>query len=141
MADDNNGALWSLPKGVDPGKIPVVDIVGDKLQALVKKYAANYKESMLSPTEQAAIKKAFDEKQYWLANLLKAQAKGRIIERQVRDEAKITKELSHLDWRSKGIDITDPKTGITYDVMSDSDNNIRTHVMRMPNTIWRLITF
>ena len=88
-----------------------------------------------------AIKKAFDEKQYWLANLLKAQAKGRIIERQVRDEAKIIKELSHLDWRSKGIDITDPKTGIKYDIMSGSDENIRTHVLRMPNFIWRLLTF
>ena len=49
--------------------------------------------------------------------------------------------ISHLQWSGTGIDITDPKTGIKYDVMSGSDENIRTHVLRMPNFIWRLLTF
>ncbi|HCI76140.1 MULTISPECIES: DUF6531 domain-containing protein [unclassified Psychrobacter] len=141
IRDETNQALWSLPKGVNQSLIPIDDIVGDKLQALVKKHAATWSNKKLSRNEKDAIANAISKKNYGHANILRAQAKGRYVEKNVRNEAETTQGLEHLKWSPKGIDITDPKTGVKYDVMSGSDLNMRTHVERMPSFIWRMLTF
>jgi hypothetical protein len=51
------------------------------------------------------------------------------------------KEFPHLKWYERGVDAIDPKTGLRYDILSGSYGNMTEHAKRMPDQVFRMITF
>ncbi len=144
VINKTTGATWFVPARYKKDtKIPKLDPIGEKLQILVNQKNSEWKQNpKLTLGEKEAIDKAIEERKYWLANLLKKQAKGRWIQTKVKDEADSMIELRHLQWNfQKGIDVEDPKTNIKYDILSGTPTNIRIHVKRMNSFIWRLLKF
>lgn len=93
----------------------------------------------LSGKEQRAIERARESGEHWRANLLEKQAKGRWVEKQVK---KKTEGLDlDIEWSRTGVDATDSKTGIKYDIMLGTKSNMDTHAKRMPDDLFRMITF
>ena len=63
------------------------------------------------------------------------QARGRYV------EAKLQERFQELNWSRKGVDAIDPKTGIKYEVLSGTEDNMARHGRRMSKEVFRLITF
>ncbi|AVR99270.1 hypothetical protein C9I28_17045 [Pseudoduganella armeniaca] len=135
-----DGQRWHLPKGVDPESIPARDPVGNRLQELTTEAAQRWNPRRdLSPRARERIREAREEGAYWRANLLEKQAKGRWVEKQVSEAAK--DEGLKLDWSRIGVDAVDSETGLRYDILSGTKSNIDDHAKRMPDEIFRMITF
>lgn len=131
---------WHLPEDKSIDDLPQSDDVGDRLQELTTAAAKKWnKNKNLSINEQEAIQEAIEEKEYWRANLLEKQAKGRWVENQVK---KATESMQmNLKWSKRGVDVTDMNTGIKYDILSGTSSNIDLHAKRMSDELFRIITF
>lgn len=136
-----HGQRWNLPAGRTIHDIPDTDPIGDNLQRLTDEAAARWDDSQLSLNEQLAIEEAKESGEYWRSNLLKAQAKGRWIENEVRASSQTTEILEEIEWSRRGVDVTDTKTGLKYDILSGTSSNMNTHAKRMPDEMFRMITF
>jgi len=130
-----NGQRWNLPKDLEPSKIPEVDPIGDQLQVAAKDAAEKWDVSKLTRNEQAAIETANAQGKHWLARLLERQARGRWVESEVRSQ------FPNLQWSARGVDVQDPLTGMHYDILSGTESNMAAHAMRMPDLLFRMITF
>lgn len=128
-----DGQRWNLAPGAKLSDIPATDPVGDALQAAAKKAAAEFGPSRLSLAEARAIDKARRAGRQWEANLLGAQAKGRYVERVLKEQ------FRNLKWNASGPDVVEK--GIAYDIMSGANSNIDRHAKRMANQTFRMITF
>ncbi|WP_211482750.1 hypothetical protein [Duganella sp. CF458] len=134
------GQRWNLPRDMDLSAIPMNDPVGAKLQQVTDAAANSWNPRRhLSANERANIAKARKADEYWRANLAEQQAKGRWIENQVRDNADIAN--MNLQWSRRGVDVVDPATGLSYDIMSGTKTNMNDHSKRMPDVLFRMITF
>jgi hypothetical protein len=139
-----DGQYWNVPAGKSVADLPLDDLVGDKLQALTTESAARWGDNprdMFSTKEFAAILRNSDSP--GLVSLFIQQAKGRWVEALVKGT--IINENSNISqnliWISKGLDVTDLSTGIKYDIMSGTSQNLLTHALREPNQIFRMIAF
>ena len=117
--------------------IPVEDPVGNQLQQAVTDAASEWGPHRLRPNEQRAIKRARDEGERWLANLLEREARGRFVEEQV------TARFKHLyDFnRNRGVDVIDPATGHRYEILSGTESNLARHGRRMAGEFFRMLIF
>jgi predicted chitinase/pimeloyl-ACP methyl ester carboxylesterase len=133
------GQKWNLPPGKTEKDIPKSDPIGDQLQAAATRYGSQWSTDSLSENEKEAIKKATEKAKadgsWWKVNLLKNQAKGRWVEKQLKEI------FTNLDWRSIGVDVFDVKTNLNYDILLGSAWNINEHAQRMPNIMFRYISF
>ncbi len=139
-----DGQYWNIPAGKSVADLPLDDLVGDKLQALTTESAARWGDSpwdMLSTNEIAAALRNSDVN--GLATRLIQQAKGRWVEALVQGvmNNEISNSPQNLIWSRKGLDITDLSTGIKYDIMSGTRQNLRTHALREPDQIFRILSF
>jgi len=135
-----NGQRWNVPKEMTPENIPTSDAVGDSLQNLASDAGRRWNPVRhLSLDEREAIARAREQGEYWQANLLEKQAKGRWVEKQVKMGAE--KSGLKLDWSRRGADVVDPSTGLKYDILSGTKSNIDVHARRMYNELFRFITF
>lgn len=134
-----DGQRWNIPVGKSASDVPRIDPVGNRLQTLATDAAARWSPTRLSANERRAIGEARSAGEHWRANLLQQQAKGRWVEKQVKDAADI--ERLPLQWSGRGLDATDLRNGTKYDVMSGTKSNMDTHAKREPNQIFRMITF
>jgi hypothetical protein len=125
---DKNGRKWNLPEGRSFEDIPETDPVGDALQAATDRVASQWKPEYLTPAELDRIRKAQGEGEFWLADLLKQEAKGRWVEQRVRQE------FTELTWFSTGPDAIDPSTGLVYDILSGSMSNMDSKVTPIVKT-------
>jgi hypothetical protein len=129
------GQRWHVPKGKGAHDIPATDPVGDRLQKAVDDIARGWSPAKLSGPEQDAIDKARAAGKPWRAKLLERQARGRWVERKA--EAK----FPELTWSRRSVDAVDPGTGIAYEVLSGTRENLDRHAKRMANELFRMITF
>lgn len=135
-----DGQRWNVPKGTDISEIPENDVLGNRLQELASEAGRAWNPRRnLSPAEREAIADARSQNEHWRANLLEQQAKGRWIENKVRNATEGAG--FNVNWNRKGVDVVDPSTGLRYDIMSGSKSNMDTHAKRMPNELFRMITF
>ncbi len=135
-----DGQHWNLPRGMTPNDIPLSDSVGDTLQTITSDAAERWNPRRnLSVNEQEAIADARADGEFWRANLLEKQAKGRWVESQVRASA----EAANIDlqWSRRGVDVVDPNTGLKYDILSGTKSNADTHAKRMHDQLFRMIKF
>jgi RHS repeat-associated protein len=135
MQVEISGQRWHLPAGSDASRIPKVDPVGDQLQKAVTKEGQRWNPNYLSQRETQAIAEANSAKEYWRGELLRAQAKGRWVETQVR------RQFPDLQWNKTGVDVIDPNTGIQYEILSGTPGNLADHAKRMSDRVFRMITF
>jgi hypothetical protein len=133
------GQKWNIPAGMTEKDIPKTDPVGDALQAAAKTYGSQWSELELTRNEEDAIEKATEKAKkdgsWWKVNLLKNQAKGRWVEKQLKED------FNTLSWNSRGVDVFDIKTNLNYDILLGSPWNIELHAKRMSNILFRYITF
>jgi hypothetical protein len=135
-----DGQRWHLPKGVEPERIPARDPVGNRLQEITTEAGQRWNPRRdLSPGAREAMAEARAKGEYWRANLLEQQARGRWVEDQVK--AKAQEEGLNLDWYRKGVDAVDPATGLKYDILSGTKSNMDLHAQRMSDIVFRMITF
>jgi hypothetical protein len=132
-----NGQRWHLPPGMSIHDIPAEDEVGDLLQKAVTEAAQQWGPHRLSPREKNAIDNALRQGEYWLAHLLEREARGRYVQRIVKNQ------FDHLyDFSlSKGIDVIDPATGRQYEILSGTASNLARHGRRMAGEFFRMLTF
>jgi hypothetical protein len=130
-----NGQRWHLPSGRSPKDIPASDPVGDQLQDAARRLAKQWGPDKLSKSETDAINKALSRGKYHRALQWERQARGRWVERQLKEL------FTHLNWSSKGVDVVDPATGYKYEVLSGTDSNFMLHGRRMYDTFFRMISF
>jgi hypothetical protein len=129
------GQRWHVPANKSLKDIPAADPVGDELQAAAARAAQRWSSHQLTRPEQQAIERAAARGDHWLARLLEREARGRFVERQLRDD------FSHLRWSTKGVDAVDPRTGCYYEVLSGTDSNLALHGQRLAGQLFRMITF
>lgn len=134
-----NGQRWNLPEKASSKSIPNGDSIGNSLQELTDRVQSKWDKSKLTATEQNSINIALEKGEHWKANLLEKQAKGRWVEKQVKELAK--ESMPNLKWSDTGVDVFDSKTGLSYDIMSGTKSNMDTHAKRMPDVLFRMITF
>ena len=131
-----NGQRWHLPRGKSSQDIPETDSLGDELQAAANRLVRKWGPDKLSREEKRAIDEAFDQGEFFQAARLEGQARGRWVEKELR------KQFSHLEWNSKGVDITGPKgQGFHYEVLAGTDDNFGRHGRRMFDIFFRMIFF
>jgi hypothetical protein len=128
--------LWNVPGNRSIRDIPASDSVGDQLQAAAVEVASEWSDDFLTEAQLGAIRKARDNGDYWWANLLRERYRGSWVGQRVK-----LRFLDSLEWHSTGPDAYDPGTGIFYDLMKGSDYNIDLHARRMPDILFRMITF
>ncbi|MCP3166055.1 SitA5 family polymorphic toxin [Myxococcus qinghaiensis] len=130
-----NGQRWHVPAGNPASAIPKSDPVGDQLQAAALRLAQRWGPHQLSREETEAIRQAIAKGAHWLARLLEREARGRSVERQLRDE------FPMLKWSKKGVDAVDPSTGYRYEVLSGTESNLALHGRRLADLMFRMVTF
>ena len=133
----SDGQRWHLPRGKSVADIPARDPVGDQLQEAVTRAAREWGPLRLSGAEKAAIRKASDEGEYWLARLLEREARGRYVEKRVRDQFQHLYDFS----MNKGVDVVDPATGRKYEILSGTASNLARHGRRMASEFFRMLAF
>jgi hypothetical protein len=131
-----NGQRWHLPRGASPRDIPTEDKVGDMLQEAVTRAAKEWGPDKLSRKERRAIEEALNQGEYWLARLLEREARGRFVERKVKDKFEHLYDFS----LNKGIDVIDP-AGYKYEILSGTESNLARHGRRMAGEFFRMLTF
>jgi hypothetical protein len=131
-----NGQRWHVPANTPLKKIPATDPVGDQLQAAARQAAKDWNPSRLREAELEAIDAARRQGKYWKAHILERMARGRFVEKQLRDQFK------HLRWSpNKGVDAVDPATGLKYEILSGTRWNMEIHGRRMAEELFRMISF
>jgi len=131
-----NGQRWHVPANTSLKKIPAADPVGDQLQAAARQAAKNWNPGQLSGPERTAIRRAREQGQYLKAHLQERMARGRFVEKQLRDQ------FTQLRWSpNKGVDAVDPATGLQYEILSGTKWNMEMHGRRMAEELFRLISF
>ena len=60
----------------------------------------------MTEPESLAIERALFRGQHWLARLLERQARGRFVEKALKEQ------FRNLRWNQKGVDAVDPATGL-----------------------------
>jgi hypothetical protein len=133
----SNGQRWHLPRGKTPRDIPAADPVGDQLQAEAIRVAKEWGPNKLSGNEREAIRQAFAQGKPFQALWLERLARGRWVEKQL--ERKV--QHLRLTWNRQGVDVTDPATGLQYEVLSGTTSNLELHGRRMSETFFRMIGF
>ncbi len=88
----------------------------------------------LTTPERQAIDRALNQGEYFQASRLQGQARGRWVEKQLREQ------FPHLKWEHQGVDIKGPK-GYDYEVLAGSADNFGSHGRRMSNVFFRMIFF
>jgi hypothetical protein len=124
-----------VPANKSVRDIPAKDPVGDQLQAAATRAAQNWGPSHLTEKEMNAINRALSLGQAWRARLLERQARGRFVENQLRAQ------FPHLRWSRSGIDVVDPATGYTYEILSGTESNLALHGQRLAAFFFRMIPF
>ena len=90
----------------------------------------------MSINERVAISEARKQGQYLKAHLMERMARGKFVEKQLRDQFKL------LKWSpNKGVDAIDPATGLQYEILSGTKWNMEMHGRRMAEELFRLIAF
>jgi hypothetical protein len=131
-----NGQRWHVPPNTPLKKIPVADPVGDQLQAAARQAAKQWNVGQLSGPERAAIQRARENGQYFKAHLMERMARGKFVEKQLRDQ------FTQLRWNpNKGVDAIDPTTGLQYEILSGTKWNMEMHGRRMAKQLFRMISF
>jgi hypothetical protein len=131
-----NGQRWHVPPNTPLQKIPAADPVGDALQAAARQAAKNWNPSKLREAELDAINAARRQGKYWKAHILERMARGKFVEKQLRDQ------FRQLRWSpNKGVDALDPATGIQYEILSGTKWNMEMHGRRMAEELFRMISF
>jgi hypothetical protein len=130
---------WHVPQGVDPATLPNADPVGDRLQTMARDAAGRWSPRQLTQNEREAIAAANAAGEPWLAHILERQARGRWVEREVRDAAQ--NDLPDLQWSRVGADALDPATGLQYDILSGTPSNLDRHAKRMKDETFRMVEF
>jgi hypothetical protein len=130
-----NGQRWHVPANKPLKDIPKTDPVGDQLQAAARQAAEQWGPQLMRAQEREAIKAASARGDYWLAQLLERQARGRFVENRLNER------FRHLKWSRTGVDAIDPVTGYRYEVLSGTDSNLALHGQRMADAFFRMITF
>jgi hypothetical protein len=82
-----------------------------------------------------AEEKAKQDGSWYQVQRLKNQAKGRWVESKVHDD------YPQYVWSKRGVDVSDVKTGLKYDILLGSKWNIEKHAKRMSNIMFRYIVF
>jgi hypothetical protein len=131
-----NGQRWHLPPNTPLKKIPATDPVGDELQAAARQAAKRWSLNDLSRDQREAINEARRQGQYFKAHLMERMARGKFVEKQLREQFK------HLRWSpNKGVDAVDPVTGLQYEILSGTKWNLEMHGRRMAEELFRMIVF
>nr|WP_239014384.1 hypothetical protein [Archangium violaceum] len=132
----SDGQRWHLPRGKSAADIPAEDKVGDMLQEAVTQAAKEWGPDKLSAEEFAAIQRAENQGEYWLARLLEREARGRWV------EGRVSRQFKHLYnfSRSKGVDVEVPG-GYKYEILSGTESNLARHGRRMASEFFRMLTF
>jgi hypothetical protein len=132
----NNGQRWHLSRGKDLHDIPAADKLGDELQAAAQRIAQGWGDAQLTKNERDAIERALKARNESSARHLEGLARGRWVHARLKDE------FPHLDWRSKGVDVVDPRPGgQKYEVLSGTSENFAVHGRRMATEFFRMIFF
>jgi hypothetical protein len=130
-----DGQRWHVPASKSLKDVPKSDPVGDQLQAAAIRAAQRWISRGPKPQEEEAIRQATARGDYWLARLLERQARGRFVEKQLKDE------FTGLRWNPKGVDAIDPVTGYRYEILAGTESNLALHGQRMATSWFRMITF
>jgi hypothetical protein len=131
-----NGQRWHVPPNTPLKRIPATDPVGDALQAAARQAAKRWSPNDLSINERDAIQEARKQGKYFKAHLLERMARGKFVEKQLREQFK------HLRWSpNKGVDAVDPATGLQYEILSGTKWNMEMHGRRMAEELFRMIVF
>ena len=128
-----DGRRWNLPKDTPIDSIPSADPIGDQLQSAATAAADRWSPRLMTPQERLAIARARAAGEGWRAGLLQAQARGRWVERQLRDQ------FPQLNWSRVGPDVQ--HGDLAYDLMSGTISNMTRHAKRMDDVLFRFITF
>jgi hypothetical protein len=130
-----NQQRWHVPAGKSIKDIPLRDPVGDDLVAAAKAHGERWGPSRMRPKERGAVRDARAKGEYWKANLLESEARGRFV------HAQLEKQFRHLEWNRTGIDAVDPATGIKYEILTRTESNMARHGRRMAEELFRMIGF
>ena len=130
-----NGQRWHLSPNKQVSDISPKDEVGDAMEAAAREIAKTWGPATRPKEVAANIDRALSQGKTQLALKWEGQAKGRYVERKLRDQFK------QLEWSHRGVDAVDPMTGIKYEVCSGTYDNMARHGRRMSNEVFRLITF
>jgi hypothetical protein len=133
----DDGQRWHLPRGKSVGDIPAEDKVGDMLQEAVTRAAREWGPEALSRNEDIAIREALKKGEYWLARLLEREARGRFVQKRVKDQFEHLYDFS----LNKGVDVVDPATRTRYEILSGTESNLARHGRRMAGEFFRMLTF
>jgi hypothetical protein len=131
----NNNQRWHVPADRSIKDIPPRDPVGDNLVASAKVYRERWGPKNMRQEETLAIQNARAKGEYWLANLLEAEARGRYV------HAQLERQFKHLKWNRTGVDAVDPNTGIQYEILTRTESNMARHGRRMAEELFRMIGF
>ncbi len=133
----SDGQRWHLSRGKSVADIPAKDTVGDMFQEAITRAAKQWGPDKLSPQELDAIDRALKRGEYWLARLLEREARGRYVQRKVKEQFEHLYDFS----LSKGVDVVDPATGTRYEILSGTESNLARHGRRMSGEFFRMLTF
>jgi hypothetical protein len=131
----NNNQRWHVPPHKSVKDIPPRDPVGDQLVAAAREIGNGWGPQKMRPQEFNAFETARAKGEYWLANLLEAEARGRWV------HAQLKRQFPHLKWNHKGVDAVDPKTGIKYEILTQTESNMARHGRRMAEELFRMVGF
>ncbi len=131
----NNNQRWHVPAGRSIKDIPPRDPVGDHLVAAAREIRNGWGLKNMRPREFKAVEAARAKGEYWKANLLEAEARGRYVHDQLK------RQFRHLKWNHKGVDAVDPTTGIQYEILTRTESNMARHGQRMAQELFRMIGF
>ncbi|WP_052518106.1 hypothetical protein [Archangium violaceum] len=132
----SDGPRWHIPRGKSVADIPVEDRVGDMLQEAVTRAAREWGPHRLSRNERDAIDDALKKGEYWLARLLEREARGRYVQRKVKEQFEHLYDFS----LNKGVDVAVPG-GYQYEILSGTESNLARHGRRMAGQFFRMLTF
>jgi hypothetical protein len=130
-----NGQRWHLRAGQSLKDIPLRDPIGDALQAAARRIAKTWNRDHLSFEQAEAIRRTRDRGEYLKAHLMERRFRGQWVENMMREEFK------HLQWSRTGVDVVDPATGLSYEILAGTHSNMALHGRRMADVFFRLITF
>jgi hypothetical protein len=130
-----NQQRWHVPTGRSIKDIPDRDPVGDELVAAAKALRNEWGPNYMSRKEFTAAENARAKGEYWKANLLESEARGRFV------HARLEEQFPHLKWNRIGVDVVDPKTGIQYEILTRTESNMARHGRRMAEELFRMIGF
>ena len=130
-----NGQRWHVPANKSVKDIPARDPVGDELVAAARALRNEWGPHKLRFQEARAINDAKTKGEYWKANLLESEARGRYV------HAQLELKFPRLEWKRTGVDAVDPKTGIQYEILTRTESNMARHGRRMTEELFRMIGF